>query len=345
MMFFLMLSVLYLMERDSRQRIITGVIMAIWFAIHAKDIIFIIVTGSRDFTASVWRLYNILDLVAVPTCVFFIKEVIHSGWVNRRNVLMHSVPFLLLIAAYMVFPVPAMFYAGIYYVLAYAVYNVVHLIIDVKRYRILLRERYSNTEKMDARWLRAILVIFPLMIFPWVATCFRDDIEQENIYGMASVLFWACQCYFFSRHEVAENLYKEIGEDSACSDENEMEKEACVCEPTAFADFQKKLEVAFVRDKLYLNPKLTLNDLAQTLGTNRTYISNYINQTLHTNFYDYVNGFRLRHSEELLGNAEMSIESIAEMSGFNSLSTFRRSFTKCYGCSPGVFRQRKTANR
>lgn len=338
-----MLSALYFTERDSRQRIITGVIMAIWFAVHAKDIVFIIVTGSRDFTPSVWRLYNILDLVAVPTCVFFIKELIHSGWVNRRNVLLHSVPFLLIIAAYIAFPVPAMFYAGIYYVIAYAIYNVVHLIIDVKRYRLLLRQRYSNTEKMDARWLKAILVIVPLIIFPWVATCFHDNLEHENLYGVASVLFWACQCYFFSRHEMAENLYKEIGEDMECSADMENGG-CCVCGPSAFADFQKKLDVAFVQDKLYLNSKLTLNDLAQALGTNRTYISNYINKTLHTSFYDYVNGFRLRHSEELLGNADMSLESIAEMSGFNSLSTFRRSFTKCYGCSPGAFRKRKIEN-
>lgn len=50
---------------------------------------------------------------------------------------------------------------------------------------------------------------------------------------------------------------------------------------------------AFANEKVYLNLKLNIVELAMAVGTNRTYISNYINQQLHTTFYEYVNKWRL----------------------------------------------------
>ena len=45
------------------------------------------------------------------------------------------------------------------------------------------------------------------------------------------------------------------------------------------------------QEQLFLNHKLTLSDLALRVGTNRTYLSNYMNQELHQTFFDYINSF------------------------------------------------------
>ena len=100
----------------------------------------------------------------------------------------------------------------------------------------------------------------------------------------------------------------------------------------------KRLKVLFDEDKIYLDPELRLSTLAQQLGTNRTYMSNYFNQYCGTSFYDYVNRFRLEHSKNLLTDSDYTYEVIASMSGFNSLSTFRRAFQMMYGCSPKQWR-------
>ena len=107
----------------------------------------------------------------------------------------------------------------------------------------------------------------------------------------------------------------------------------------AYEGFDEKLRVLFEEKQLYLNPSLTLSDLAKQMNTNRSYISSYINVQLDTTFYDFVNSYRLRHAAQLLtSNHEMTIADVAEQSGFNSLSTFRRSFSKHYGCTPIVYR-------
>ena len=98
------------------------------------------------------------------------------------------------------------------------------------------------------------------------------------------------------------------------------------------------LESIIVENRYYQDNTLTLQKLAQLLGTNRQYLSNYINQEKHVSFYDYINDFRLEEAKRLLeskdeGNKH-SVEEISLMSGFNSYITFLRSFKKKYGQTP-----------
>ena len=93
------------------------------------------------------------------------------------------------------------------------------------------------------------------------------------------------------------------------------------------------------QEQLFLNHKLTLSDLALRVGTNRTYLSNYINQVLHQTFFDYLNSFRLKYASELLLTTNYTLEVIAEKSGFNSLSTFRRCFLQTYGMAPSAYKK------
>ena len=95
----------------------------------------------------------------------------------------------------------------------------------------------------------------------------------------------------------------------------------------------------FEEEKIYLNPKLNIVELSMSVGTNRTYISNYINQQLHTTFYEYVNKWRVKRAKELLSSTSLPLEDIATQSGFNSLSSFRRYFTKSMGTTPQAFRK------
>ena len=105
----------------------------------------------------------------------------------------------------------------------------------------------------------------------------------------------------------------------------------------------EKFSTVFEKKKLFMNTKLTIIDLAKEMGTNRTYISDYINNELGTTFFDYVNQRRIMEAETLLRTTKESLESISSMSGFNSPSTFRRAFMKKYNCTPGKYRiiQRK----
>ena len=96
-----------------------------------------------------------------------------------------------------------------------------------------------------------------------------------------------------------------------------------------------------VKDQIWLNPHLTLADLATHIGTNRTYLSNYLNKRLNTSFYDYINHYRLEAALKHLDNpnSTLTVAEVAESCGFNSLSTFRRVFMRAKGCTFAEYRQ------
>ena len=112
-----------------------------------------------------------------------------------------------------------------------------------------------------------------------------------------------------------------------------------------YAGLAEQLEACMNTDKLYLNPKLTLQDVCAAIGTNRTYLSEYLNNVLNTTFYEYVNALRIRTACEIIDSMtaenKRSMMDVSEISGFNSISTFNRSFVKITGTTPGQYQVRK----
>ena len=95
------------------------------------------------------------------------------------------------------------------------------------------------------------------------------------------------------------------------------------------------------KEKLYTDPTLNRDDLAQRLGTNRTYLMEAVrtysgNMTVREYIYD----FRLKHAAELLSSpSALSIDQICYDSGFASRSVFYRLFRQSYGLSPNEYRK------
>lgn len=95
----------------------------------------------------------------------------------------------------------------------------------------------------------------------------------------------------------------------------------------------------------YCRRGITIVSLAETLGTNRTYLSGYINSTLGKSFGEWINGMRLEHARQLLADdPAKSMEEIADLCGFSSQGYFSRLFKGAYGIPPLAYRK-QTANR
>lgn len=120
--------------------------------------------------------------------------------------------------------------------------------------------------------------------------------------------------FFLYKHE---SVIEELGE----MDEDEV---AVGSEEISLSGLEKELNKLFIEEKLYLNPQLKLSDVARQVGTNRTYLSRFFNQEKQMTFFDYVNNLRVEHAVGLLQKSNLRLNVIAEQSGFNSISTFRR---------------------
>jgi AraC-like DNA-binding protein len=114
---------------------------------------------------------------------------------------------------------------------------------------------------------------------------------------------------------------------------------------SALEQFQKEIihkRIKFVMDqrKLFLQPDLTIEKLAIEIKTNKSYISQVINETQNQNFSSFLNDYRIREARRLLIDPEfrnITIESIAGMVGFNSKSAFNNAFKRFTGLTPSFF--------
>lgn len=96
----------------------------------------------------------------------------------------------------------------------------------------------------------------------------------------------------------------------------------------------------FEKENAYQNHHLTIQDVALSVGTNRTYVSSIINQTYHMNFCRFVNEYRLRALEKLLlSDTERTYILLAEQCGFGSVDSMKRAVRCKTGLTLGEWRQ------
>lgn len=102
---------------------------------------------------------------------------------------------------------------------------------------------------------------------------------------------------------------------------------------------QKILDVMRT-NKLYLNPSLKLDNIADEIGETRHVTSRIINKYLGSNFYDFVNKYRVEWAIALINSEETknhSLDSVALESGFNSYISFYRVFKRFTNKSPSEY--------
>lgn len=93
--------------------------------------------------------------------------------------------------------------------------------------------------------------------------------------------------------------------------------------------------------KNYLESDLRITELCRELNTNRTYLSNMINNEFDLSFSDLINLYRVKHAVSLIEedkNNNLALNDVALESGFGSLSSFNRAFKKVNGMTAGQFR-------
>ena len=107
---------------------------------------------------------------------------------------------------------------------------------------------------------------------------------------------------------------------------------------------QLKLKHIFSDEKAFLNPELTIFSLAKLIDTPQKQLSQVINETFQTNFFDYINKQRIECAKSLIekeinNDNQFTIQQIFYDSGFNTKSTFNRAFKKHTGQTPSEFRE------
>ena len=102
------------------------------------------------------------------------------------------------------------------------------------------------------------------------------------------------------------------------------------------------LQRALQQDEAYRDPEVTLNSLAARLHVPVPHLSQIINERLHQNFADLINGYRVEEAKRRLADRayqHYSILAIAGEVGFRSKSSFNAVFKRHTQTTPSEFRK------
>lgn len=122
------------------------------------------------------------------------------------------------------------------------------------------------------------------------------------------------------------------------------EAEAAAEPDAALADWKARIVRLFETERLYEEPELTLQDVAQQLQTNISVLSRLVNRSFGMNFNDLVNSYRVKRVIELMEKGEHQTQTLLALAfdaGFNSKTTFNRAFKKQTGLSPKEYLQER----
>ena len=93
-------------------------------------------------------------------------------------------------------------------------------------------------------------------------------------------------------------------------------------------EYAKVVEAQMRTRKFYLNPDITINEMALTLGITPKELSQVINQSFHKHFFDFINSYRIEEAKEMLKDPSnsMTIQEVMYSVGFSSKFVFQHYF-------------------
>ncbi|MBO4503970.1 MAG: AraC family transcriptional regulator [Bacteroidales bacterium] len=299
------------------------------------------------------------DYIIVGGYMMFAVSLVFPNKYTMFQLLVMEIPFACALILFAITKSPLVYPATQIFTLTASLALMVGLLLSINRHTAMLRDNVGDIEHFDLRWSAGLCILLFAIQVLWAfesvsqQTWFSSQQVSRNLlfdslYCLVSLFFVLLVTWKIARQKVFAVSPEES--DTLPSDDKKETGTRTSCttpRPTYYeALLDKNVEMLIQESKCYLDKSLTLQKLAALLGTNRQYLSSYINQEKQKTFYDYINDFRLEEAKKLLDDrtngASYSIEEISDRSGFNSYATFLRSFAKKYGQTPSKYLKNKT---
>ncbi|MCA5962258.1 helix-turn-helix transcriptional regulator [Blautia sp. RD014234] len=87
------------------------------------------------------------------------------------------------------------------------------------------------------------------------------------------------------------------------------------------------------------NQKIEINELADYIGVNRSYLTSSFKKAIGCSPQEYLVNLRMEKARSLLKNTDMQINAIANSVGYVDQLAFSKIFKQHYGMSPRAYRE------
>ncbi|TGN03513.1 helix-turn-helix domain-containing protein [Leptospira dzoumogneensis] len=221
----------------------------------------------------------------------------------------------------------------------------------LNRHRRNMVNHFSNIDSIkDLRWMFWSLVLFVLStgVHILLEGLLLTDLPPESyqprlVRGAAVLAFSVFFCWFGVRQTVV-YTHRELHafKERTLNEEEEVEEDRKKYEKSGLREdmipeYLSKIRNYMESEKPYKDSEFSIDLLSENTDIPRFYITQILSETLETNFYNFVNEYRIKEIISALENVSEERPNFLRLAleyGFNSKSTFNTSFKKVTGKTP-----------
>lgn len=273
-------------------------------------------------------------ILLAPAAVLSLHALLHNRFPEMQSV--HTI----LAQAGVLLPYSrALVLAGV----AYSLLFVVLAVRNLRRYEVAYKENFAGNDRDQLTWLKTLLALNVGLLVSFggavmVSAIFDLKIPVTPVEGIVAMLMIYVILYYFISKPAVFALPDTV---VAPKTNNEKYRKQNLSESER-RSYIEKIENYVAEEKPFLDDKVTLASLARELGIPAHHLSMVINIERNTNFYNFINSYRVAEAKRLLQDPQMADETvldIALMAGFQSKAGFNKVFKEITGLTPSAYRE------
>lgn len=221
----------------------------------------------------------------------------------------------------------------------------VQYVLLLRRFNILYHEKRMKLEKYFAEDMQQFMSWIKKSIILVILT---------SVLSFTTLLGGIIYNYLFQVYVISANFYIAISfinyaamygklNSAEVTDKERMEtdkEEQKISQTDNYEQLFGEQVKIWLSEKRFLAPQLTIDDLAAEMGTNKLYMSRYINRKHGANFSTWITQLRLEEAKNYMReNPNVKQEEVAIHSGFSSSSYFSRVFSRFESMTPAAWRK------
>ncbi len=336
-------------------------ILVVWMVLSAFQLVFFYLNFVDVVDAFPPRLMltgGLMQFIGAPLLFIYIRSLTRPYW-KPREIVPHAIPFIFFFVLFQIlyqggnmFVSDGFIHVRVANELAknyssfLALTSLIYPLVSLRalrQHRRQIENEFSYNEEITLNWLNhwVILELMGFVISYLVIWAAEFDILEyvQSFQVLAAIILLNVFIVGFF------GLKQPIIFEEERNDQSEEKYQNSRLAAERVKEIVATLEGHMVNDQPFLDPKLSLNVLAQQINVSKHDLSHVLNEGLETNFYDFVNRHRVQSFKQRVASGKyghLSTLGLALDCGFNSKSSFNQVFKKMEGLTPTEYKKTLT---
>ncbi|WP_190811289.1 helix-turn-helix domain-containing protein [Flagellimonas sp. S3867] len=215
-------------------------------------------------------------------------------------------------------------------------FNITYWILSCRLFFVTKKKlRNELSYAIKTRFFSNFLIAIGLCLVSWLIIYLVSTLEHNTLERTARRTIWlsiALIILFITYYGMKEPELFKVGEQ--VKPRKYQQSKLSIAE---LDNLKIRLEELMIEKKPYLNRKLVKSELSEMLGISNPEIARLLNERIGMNFFEYINYYRIKEFVALAQSDKaknLTFFGLAQEAGFNSKTTFNKSFKKLMGTSP-----------